>query len=377
MERTKKIIVAGHICLDITPVFEKKGKMNLGEILTPGKLVQVGNADVHTGGVVANTGLAMKLFGADVKLMGKIGSDAFGGMIQNILKSYGSEEDLIVDEKSFTSYSVVIAPPGVDRIFLHNPGANDTFCEEDLPVDKLAGNDLLHFGYPPLMGKMYEADGRALKAIFQRAKGLGMMTSLDMANVDADSKAGHADWQKILEQVLPFVDFFLPSIEELGFMLDKAQFEEWRHRAGDGDITEVLDLEEDVKPMAEQLIKMGTKVVIIKCGAPGLYYKTAEDLSALDGLSSDWEGREGFQESYKPEQVISGTGAGDTTIAAFLVAMTKGYSLEKCLQYGTATGASCVEAVDALTGLRSFAEIDERIETGWPKNKFNKEEKRC
>ena len=55
----KKVIVAGHICLDITPVFPDKKVKHPGEILSPGKLVQMGAADVHSGGCVANTGLAM------------------------------------------------------------------------------------------------------------------------------------------------------------------------------------------------------------------------------------------------------------------------------------------------------------------------------
>ena len=51
----KKVIAAGHICLDITPVFPQKKVNHLNEILSPGKLIQMGEADVHTGGSVANT----------------------------------------------------------------------------------------------------------------------------------------------------------------------------------------------------------------------------------------------------------------------------------------------------------------------------------
>ena len=87
----KKVIAAGHICLDITPVFPEKQAAGLGDILTPGKLVNVGPADVHAGGSVANTGLAMKFFGADVSLMGKLGKDHFGEMVCNVLKSYDAE----------------------------------------------------------------------------------------------------------------------------------------------------------------------------------------------------------------------------------------------------------------------------------------------
>ena len=84
--KKKKVIAAGHICLDITPVFPGTGAEHLEDVLSPGKLVEVKEADVHTGGSVANTGLAMKILGADVTLMGKIGKDAFGDMILTVLK---------------------------------------------------------------------------------------------------------------------------------------------------------------------------------------------------------------------------------------------------------------------------------------------------
>ena len=92
----KKVIVAGHICLDITPVFPDGKVKSVEQVLSPGKLIQMGNADVHTGGAVANTGLAMKLLGADVSLMGKVGEDAFGDMILNILDGYDAKEGMSV-----------------------------------------------------------------------------------------------------------------------------------------------------------------------------------------------------------------------------------------------------------------------------------------
>lgn len=48
--------------------------------------------------------------------------------------------------------------------------------------------------------------------------------SLDMALPDSESPAGKADWQGILENILPHVDIFVPSIEEILFMLDRPQY---------------------------------------------------------------------------------------------------------------------------------------------------------
>ena len=46
------------------------------------------------------------------------------------------------------------------------------------------------------------------------------------------------------------------------------------------------------------------------------------------------------------------------------------YSLKECVQMAAATGASCVVAYDALSGLKSFEELEKRIKAGWPKIKM-------
>ena len=365
----KKVIVAGHACLDITPLFpQNQQAAKLGNILSPGKLIQMEGVDIHAGGAVSNTGMAMKMLGADVCLMAKTGSDEFGKIISDIYAAQGADSGIIVQEGQNTSYSVVLALPGIDRIFLHDPGCNHTFSFEDLPKEKLLGTDLFHFGYPPLMKKMYEDTGSELVRMMKYMKAQGTATSLDLAFVDGESDAGAADWKEILSRVLPYVDFFVPSIEELCFMLDRDRYEAWKTKAGDEDISFSLDVQRDIRPLADKCMELGAKVLLLKCGAPGLYYRTTE-VKRLEGLETalgisaeDWSDREGFEASYQPERVLSGTGAGDTTIAAFLTAMLEGYPFEMCIHLAAAEGASCVEAYDALGGIRPLKELASRIE---------------
>lgn len=369
----KKAISAGHICVDITPVFpENRAKMP-ADILIPGKLLNVGPAKVSIGGSVANTGLAMKFFGIDVSLMGMVGEDAFGKMILAELQKDHASEGIIVSPKSSTSYSVVLALPGIDRIFLHNPGANDDFCADDIPEEKLEAADLFHFGYPPLMKSVYENDAEELLKIMRRAKAAGCATSLDLAAVDPSSPAGAADWEKILGRVLPFVDIFVPSVEELCFMLDQNRYEEWHCRAEGGDVTEVIDLEQDIIPLAKKAMALGPKILLIKCGTPGIYYETASKAALSDmekTLELDanlWAKKRGFEKSYVPERVLSGTGAGDTCIGAFLSAVLKGYGPERAMHLAAAAGACCVSAYDARSGLKTFEEMEALIDAHWPK----------
>ena len=365
----KKVISAGHVCLDITPVFPQGRTFeNVSDVLVPGKLIQMDPASVSSGGSVSNTGLALKILGNDVTLMGKVGNDDFGQMLAQVFSRYGAG-GLLVDKDSATSYSVVLAVPGIDRMFLHCPGANNTFSSEDIPEEALDDAVLFHFGYPTLMEKMYEDNGKEMAAMFRRIKSRGIATSLDLAAVDSNSEAGKRNWVTILGNVLPYVDFFVPSFEEICFMLDRPLYE--RLVSERTDMTADMDFEAEVKPLADKLMAMGCKTVLIKCGISGMYYRTAgKELLAQTGerLGLDpeaWADREGIQPCFKADIVLSGTGAGDTSIAAFLTAALNGERIEDCVTIAAAEGACCVTAFDALSGLKSIEEIKARIASGW------------
>ncbi len=377
-----KIVSAGHICLDITPVFPENKNINgagsggVGDLLKPGALLKMGPANIHIGGSVSNTGLGLKEMGADVTLMGKIGKDDFGMIVRKQLSEYVSTEYMIESAVDTTSYSVVLAPPGIDRIFLHCSSANDTFRESDLNYEIIEQAALFHFGYPPLMKQMYVNDGEELAKMFEKVQAHGTATSLDMAAVDEYSEAGKADWGKILKKVLPHVDFFVPSVEELAFMLDRSLYREWKERAQNDDVTSVIR-QTEVETLAEKALSLGAGIVLIKCGTPGMYLATGS-MSRLAKISDrakadlfGWENVRHFEQSYLPDRVLSATGAGDTAISAFLYAALQEYSWQESVQFATAAGASCVEEYDAISGIKSFEELKKRIDAGWRKQGQN------
>ena len=200
-EGNKKIAVAGHISLDITPVFQNSGKQKLSELFQPGKLLKVGKAMMCTGGAVSNTGLGLKRLGADVVLMAKIGDDYFGNALKDMISAHGCESCISQDPGENTSYTIVLAPKGLDRFFLHDPGCNDTFGYADVDFGKVGEAAHFHFGYPPIMRRFYLDDGEELVRLFKKVKSMGLTTSLDLVAVDPDSEAADMDWAKILERV--------------------------------------------------------------------------------------------------------------------------------------------------------------------------------
>ena len=365
-----KVICAGHICLDITPVFrEGRPVGDIREILVPGRLIRMDDANVSTGGSVANTGLAMKALGCDTALLGKVGDDAFGGIVRDILERRGAG-GLIVDEKSATSYTVVLAVPGLDRIFLHDPGANDTFSADDIPDAALEDARLFHFGYPTLMRRMYLDGGAELDKLFGRIGARGIATSLDLAAVDPQSEAGRAPWREILRAVLKDVDFFMPSFEELLFMLDRPRYDDLTSRGGD--ITALEETPVEADRLARECLGMGCGAAVIKCGLAGIVYRTGsmDRMRAVGsrlGLDADrWADLAGTQPCFKADRVLSATGAGDVSIAAYLAAVLRGSGPEECAALAAAEGAMSVTAYDALSGILPLEALRERIDAGWP-----------
>jgi sugar/nucleoside kinase (ribokinase family) len=371
-EKPIDVVVAGHICFDVIPKFPQGLGSDLGQILVPGKLINVGDAATSTGGPVSNTGLALQRLGLKVAMMGKVGDDFFGKAILDRLKTYRAEKGMSIVEGEATSYTIAVAPPGIDRVFLHNPGTNDTFGPEDVNLEVVREARLFHFGYPPLMRRMYENDGRELVEVFRRVKETGVTTSLDMSLPDPSSPSGKVDWDGILKRVLPYVDLFLPSAEETMFMLNKEKFFAKKRRAGWRDVLNYFDFRE-LSELGDQLLSYGGKIVGLKSGWLGLYVRTAgaEALGKIGrakpcGLDN-WADRELFEPSFHVEHVASATGSGDSTIAGFLTAYLHGESVESCIKYGCAVGAQNVQVLDAVSGIRSWEETIRQVQSGWRK----------
>jgi len=355
------IVVAGHLCLDVTPKFRITGARSLAELLRPGSLVHVDECVISTGGPVSNTGISLNTIGAHAVLMGKVGDDAFGRVVIEKMRERGFGDGIQIVPGEQTSYTIVIAPPGVDRVFLHNPGANNTYGADDVDYSLLDGARAFHFGYPPLMERMYRNGGAELIEMFKRAKQRGVTTSLDMSLPDPRSAAGQTDWDAILRKLLPFVDVFLPSAEEMLLFLERAEFLRKMERAAAQGEELLRQLEPaDYSRLAGRLIEYGAGVVTLKSGYRGIYVRTAgpDRLRrfgrATVGDLDDWSHRELWEPAFHVDAVVSATGSGDSAIAGFLASFLRHESLEDALRYATAAGRQNVLVHDATSGIRSF-----------------------
>jgi len=342
------VLVAGHLCLDIIPALT-------GEVeFLPGRLIEAGPAVMSTGGAVSNVGRALHTLGLDVRLVGMVGDDPFGRIVHGLLGPLS--DNLSIHMTAQTSYTVVVSLDNKDRMFLHSPGCNDAFGAEDIPDYAYEDVSIMHFGYPPLMARMYADGGSELENLLRHAKEKVPIVALDLSLPDPAAPSGQADWPAILKRCLPHVDVFLPSVDELMFCLDRPTFEALQG-ASLGHLPPAM-----VEKLADKALALGPKAVGIKVGERGFLLKTSAE---AESLGKGW-GNVCLWHPCFQVHVAGTTGSGDATVSGFLFALAQGMGpLESC-RAAVAVGACGVEAPDAVSGIRSWPDTVARIEAGWP-----------
>lgn len=365
-DREIDVIAAGHVCLDIIPKFEHEGPMTPDQVFTPGKLVSMKEAAICTGGPVSNTGIAISMLGLKVSFIARVGDDTFGKITIDKLKETAGVEGITISSEENSSYTLAIAPPGIDRIFFHSPGTNNTFCSADIDTELCGKAKMFHLGYPPLMRKLYADDGRELIAVFKQAKEAGATTSFDMAIPDSNSEAGRVNWRNILEGLFKYIDIAVPSIEEMLFMADRPKYDRIRSEIGTGDIIDVLD-GSDYTELSDLFIKWGAAVVVLKSGHRGYYIRTSgkdrlEKMGAAKpGSLDEWADREIWVPAFTIDKIMSATGSGDSSIAGFITAYIRGKAPEEAGRYATALGYQNLTELDALSGIKGWEAAEEMV----------------
>lgn len=363
------ILVAGHLCLDIRP--EIHSNENVKDLFLPGKLIEAGVLSATCGGAVFNTGVSLHRLGIDTRLVGKVGRDLFGDMTLKLIGNQGAAltKEIIIGEEDNTSYSILIHPKNEDRIILHYMGANCTFDESDIKDEMFEGVRLFHFGYPPLLECFYRDGGKQLELLLSRAKLKNLTISLDMALVEPDTEAGQVDWPKFLKRILPYVDIFVPSFEEIFFMLRQREYLDFKKGANQ----DVFSLANGtlISEFANELLDLGPTVVGIKLGEHGLYMKTAQQGAKLSGLKQnlgikewDWVHKEMIAPCYSVK-VTGTTGAGDATIAGFLAGLMHQGSLKEAMLAAVATGACSVSGITAVDEIPEWKVLKSKMNDGW------------
>jgi sugar/nucleoside kinase (ribokinase family) len=363
-------VIAGYLCVDMFPEFNKNEPVvSISALLKPGKLIEIDGLGFSLGGVVANTGMAMKKFNKKVFLNGLIGDDFIGKIARDWLDKFSLSEGIKIAEKAGTAFSIVIAPPGVDRIFLESPGCSKIFDAGYIDFEAISQSRLFHFGYPPLLRQFYLDNGNQLLNLFSRVQEMGVATSLDFSLPDTQSESGKQDWLQIMKRILPYTDIFVPSLEEVLQIMMPGEYAKILSAAGNSDIIDLIPVN-TIREIGKTIIDSGVKILLVKAGHRGLYLLTGNvsPLNRKNGFNlseKDWNYRELWCNAYPadPAKVKNATGAGDTAAAAFLSAILDGKTSESTLKYAAIAGRNNLYCNDIYQDLNDWQDMEKEIKS--------------
>lgn len=303
----KKVACVGILVADVIV-----GTVN--EYPEKGQLVPVNSITIHNGGNAMTASINLRKMGVETKIIGKVGNDAFGDYLNNCLTQSGVDTSGLKRDNMFqTSASVLLVDTTGERSFFHTTGANAEFNITDIDFDVINECELVFVTGTYLLSKF---DGDETAEFLKKCKELGKITFLDVC-WDASGR-----WGKLLNKAMPYIDFFMPSVDEAKCIANK----------------------ETPDDIADVFIANGVKNVVIKMGSKGSFLKTYEqEKGKMFPIIGEVE-------------VVDTTGAGDSFCSGFLAAFSRGKTLEECMEFGSATGSLCVTQKGATTGIRSFEE---------------------
>src|SRR5882757_6592331 len=190
-----RVFVAGSINMDVVATAERHPKV--GETVA-GKAVLY-----FPGGKGANQAVAAAKLGAPTTLIGRLGTDAFGGELRAFLVAQGVDLTHVQDTSEAHTGTAVVTIANADNTIVVVPGANALVTASDVAAAGLAKGDVAV--------SQFEIPLPAISAFFKRARAAGAMTILNPAPaIEFDA------------EMLDLVDILILNESELG-LLAKAE----------------------------------------------------------------------------------------------------------------------------------------------------------
>lgn len=300
----KNITVLGSINLDCVAWGDQLPKM--GQSI-------VGYAfSMHAGGKGANQAVQAARMGADVYLIGSIGSDTGGRVLMDSLKNCGVKLDYIsINHEMASGACVIHVDSRGNNALISAPLCNTAITAKQ--VDD-AGEAIKNSG---VFLTQLETNLEVVDYGLKLAKKHGVTTVLNPAPA-----------QELPPDLYRYIDYFTPNETETefytGILRSEYNIDEWKTRT------------------AGRLIQKGIRNVVITMGEKGAFFASKD--------------RQIWVDAYRVEAVDS-TAAGDAFNAAFSYGLNTAMPIEECIRLGCRAGAYAAAHKGAIDSLGTREEI--------------------
>ena len=283
-----------------------------------GELISTEDFLVQPGGCAANTAIALRKLGVPATVVGRVGDDLFGELVERDLRARGIDTSGVSRAPGYgTSKTVVLPVVDEDRRFINTFGANAALTAADIPQAALEAAEVIYVGGYLVLPALRQGD---LAERFRHARERGARVVLDVV-----VPSGHADLSlDAVRELLPLADYFLPNEDE----------------------ARALTGETEPRLQAERFLEGGARTVVIKLGARGAFVRSADEV---------------FELPAPPVEAVEPSGAGDAFAAGLILGILEGWDLERCIGFASVIGGSACTALGCYAGVFSREEADRFI----------------
>jgi ribokinase len=300
----KRLLVVGSINLDLVASSRR--------IPLPGETVSGNTFHTFPGGKGANQAVAAGRLGAPVSMIGRIGNDAFGTQLRASLEAAGVDTKAVEVVPTSSGIALITTAENGQNAIVVVAGANGELSpsqlEKHLGVIREAGIILAQLEIP--------LETIEYLASVARRENIPLM--LDPAPARA-----------LPASLLASVDWLTPNETETMTLLQR-------------DKTELRS--DDLEDAAQQLLKQGSRNVLLKLGERGCYVALGN-------------GQRTLVPAYKVKAVDT-TAAGDAFNGAFATALLRGSDPVASVRWAAAVAAMSVTRHGAQPSMPTQAEVD-------------------
>ena len=279
------------------------------EVPPGGGTVFIDELTLAVSGAGGTAAIAAAKMGLQTLAVTGVGDDLMGDWVLQRLQHFGVDTWGVQRESGWkTSSSIVTTRRDGSRPALHMKGATGNFFVTDEMIPRVVDAKVFHAGGVGLMDAM---DKGQSAVVMKAAKAAGAQTTVDVF-------AGSPKDLPAIAQVLPYTDYFMPSIEEAQALCG---------RSDHGDT-------------AKFFLDMGVKACVLTLGGDGAYYHDR------DGVK--------FRVPAFDIQVKCTCGCGDAFDAGFAVALVKDFNMETAVRFAQATSALNATGLGSQAGVKDF-----------------------
>lgn len=272
---------------------------------------------MNPAGTAAAANLNAAKLGIRTAAVGCLGKDEKADFILSCYRRWGIDCSLMqFTDARDTSATILPIRPNGERPCLHYRGASDELYVTEDEFDQVLDCTYLHHGGTGLLAAMDKGQSVRLLAA---AKARGVITCFDMIHPNA----GTLD---LIAPLLPYVDYFMPSLEEAAYI------------AGSEDPVEVANF----------FFDLGVQTCVLKDGVRGSYLIKRDSFQRVPAYVL---------------QASDTTGCGDAYCGGFIAGLARGLSEVEACRIGSAVGALVASGLGSDAGVVNWEETQQFIES--------------